>query len=141
METEWILDWKMSFGITGLKNPVTGKVDLLRRDKPAYINLPGSMSTYESFDVAMSFANREIDPNLKFVLFAISIQNQSKYPGLRLNKSCLTAYPNETEVIIQESTSLFILRVEQVTLGSVDERWRHLTQDRPITIVYLCNMQ
>jgi len=50
MDSEWILDWKMSFGITGLRNPLTGKVNNNFKNSPAYISLPGCVSTYESFD-------------------------------------------------------------------------------------------
>ena len=111
MESEWILDWKMSFGTTGLRNPATGKVDMLRKDMPAYINLPGCVSAYESFKAALSFAQTD-DASRKLVLFAIFIQNQNKYPCFRMNKPCFSAYPHETEIILQENTALFVLRVD-----------------------------
>lgn len=60
MESEWIFDWKLSFGATGLKNPSNGKVDLLRKDMPAYINLPTCISAYESFKTALNFVQTDI---------------------------------------------------------------------------------
>lgn len=99
MESEWILDWKMCFGLTGLKNPTNGKIDLLRRDKPAYMNLPGHVSAYQNLESALKFAYCK-DETLKLVLFVILIQNQNKYPCFRMNKPCFSAYPNESEIIL-----------------------------------------
>ena len=140
MEAEWILDWRMSFGTTGLKNPITGKVESTRKDKPAYINLPGCISAYESFESALKFTYRSEDSSMKLVLFVIFIQNQNKYPCLRMNRPYLSAYPFETEVIIQENTALFVQRVSETRLENLAKPLEWLN-GKHVTIVYLYNMQ
>lgn len=59
LTTEQILDWKLAFGSYGLKNPSNGRIDPTRKDMPAYLNLPGTLSTYESFEMALSFVSDE----------------------------------------------------------------------------------
>jgi len=57
-----------------------------------------------------------------------------------MNKYCFSPYAHETEFIIQESTALFVQRVEEFTFNSEESRWPWL-QNKPITVVYLYNMQ
>ena len=73
MDQESILDWMMSFGNIGMRNPKTNKVDYLRKNLPEYITIPGNMSVYENFEKALELAEDSDSNHLKYVIFVILI--------------------------------------------------------------------
>ena len=110
-----------------------------------YVNLPGSMSTSESFRVALQFAKAPLDANetsnLCSTLFVICIHNYNGFTGFRMDSALFTAHPGEREVLLMEGAPMAVLGVEEIYVDNSwtnDPFWDHFNQ-KHLNVIYLFN--
>ena len=108
-----------------------------------YINLPGTVSTSESFRVALQFARvpkdtKESD-DLHSVLFAICIHNYDNYNGFRMNSALFSAHPQEKELLLIEGAPAAVLGVDEIYIdnsSSGDDFWKDFNK-KTVYVIYL----
>lgn len=118
MKEEWIEQWRAK---------IVKKSEDVSDD---CVKLPCNMSCTQNLGVALGFAVNGLEQPFKSVLFVISIQNHFGFPGFRLNTENFSAYPQEEEVLLIEGCTMFVMKVEDVTLQNNHPDFEHFHGSR-----------
>ena len=80
---------------------------------PKFIRIASYSSCSQNLKVGLEFAIKNQKPDHVPVLYAITCQNYQPILGIRLNNEAYTAYPSESEIVLEEGILVHVLSVER----------------------------